>query len=43
MDVADYIMYTPKKLELDQVPVVYACNPSHLGGKDQEDYGSKLA
>jgi hypothetical protein len=24
-------------------PVVYACNPSYSGGRDQEDCGSKLA
>jgi hypothetical protein len=26
-----------------QVPVAHACNPSYLGGKDQEDRGSKPA
>jgi hypothetical protein len=25
------------------VPMAHTCNPSHSGGRDQEDYGSKLA
>jgi hypothetical protein len=25
------------------VPVAHACNPSYLGGRDQEDHGSKPA
>jgi hypothetical protein len=24
-----------------QAPVAHACNPSYLGGRDQEDYGLK--
>jgi hypothetical protein len=28
---------------LSQVPVAHACNPSYLGGRDQEDHGLKQA
>jgi hypothetical protein len=29
------------KRHTEQLPVAHACNPSYLGGKDQEDQGSK--
>jgi hypothetical protein len=30
-------------MEISQVPVAHACNPSYSGGRDQEDCSSKLA
>jgi hypothetical protein len=30
-------------IQPDQVPVAHACNPSYLGGRDQEDHSSKPA
>jgi hypothetical protein len=29
--------------KMSQVPVVHTCNPSYLGGRDQEDPSSKPA
>jgi hypothetical protein len=28
---------------LSRAPVAHACNPSYIGGRDQEDHGSKPA
>jgi hypothetical protein len=35
--------YTNIKSYMGQVPVAYTCNPSYLGGRDQEDLGLKPA
>jgi hypothetical protein len=32
-----------KKQKGSRAPVAHACNPSHSGGRDQEDFGSKPA
>jgi hypothetical protein len=32
-----------KNPSMSQVPVAHACNPSYLGGRDQEIHGSKPA
>jgi hypothetical protein len=32
-----------KKKKMSWEPVAHSCNPSYLGGKDQEDHSSKPA
>jgi hypothetical protein len=33
----------PLKLGMSWPPVAHPCNPSYLGGRDQEDYSLKTA
>jgi hypothetical protein len=35
--------FKKKKKNQSQAPVAHTCNPSYLGGRDQEDQGSKPA
>jgi hypothetical protein len=37
----DRILLKNSKKELNRAPVAHICNPSCLGGRDQEDHGLK--